>query len=336
MRLLFAILALTAFCAGHQARALDSAVWAAARTALVAADGRVVDDGNGGVTHSEGQGYAMLLAEAAGDRQTFDRAWAWTQANLARPDALFSWKYDPAATPPVADPNNATDGDILIAWALMRAAARWSEPAFEAAAAPIRAAIREKLVRQVAGRSVLLPGLAGFEDERGVTLNLSYLIFPALKAFARAEPQAGWETVVGDGLALVQDARFGRFALNPDWLRLGGDGYLSPAPGLPPRFGFDAVRIPLYLLWGGEARGETTGPYAALWHQLRAQGRPLPGWIDLRDGAFADYAGPPGFGAVERLTLGLPAAPPAPAESYYSTMLGLPAAVAADEQALYR
>ena len=45
----------------------------------VHADGRVIDDGAGGVSHSEGQGIGMLLAVHFGDRATFDRLWKWTQ-----------------------------------------------------------------------------------------------------------------------------------------------------------------------------------------------------------------------------------------------------------------
>ena len=40
--------------------------WAAYRDRFVLADGRVVDDGNGGISHSEGQGYGLLLAVLGG------------------------------------------------------------------------------------------------------------------------------------------------------------------------------------------------------------------------------------------------------------------------------
>ena len=39
---------------------------------------------------------------------------------LQRGDGLFSWKWSPNTSDPVPDKNNAADGDILIAWALMR------------------------------------------------------------------------------------------------------------------------------------------------------------------------------------------------------------------------
>lgn len=320
--------------AAAPASALDRAVWDQAKARLVDADGRVVDRDNGGVSHSEGQGYAMILAEAAGDRAGFEQLWAWTERHLARHDLrLFAWKFDPAAAPQVAESNNATDGDILIAWALLRAAERWGVPAYAAAAADIRSAIRLTLVRRVAGRAVLLPGLDGFETEGAVVLNPSYLIVPALKAFAQAEPAAGWDILLRDGLALLRDARFGRFALNPDWLRLAPDGALAPAPARPARFGYDAIRIPLYLVWGGEGGSEPLAPMTALWRDLAARNQALPGWVDLWTGAFADYPAPEGGVMIARLALGgVPPAPPGAGESYYSTMLALLAMVAADEQ----
>ena len=42
------------------ASAADQAEWLAFRNRFIAPEGRVVDTGNGGVSHSEGQGYAML------------------------------------------------------------------------------------------------------------------------------------------------------------------------------------------------------------------------------------------------------------------------------------
>ncbi len=75
----------------------------------------VIDDGNDGISHSEGQAYGLLLAQALGDRDAFRRIEGWTQSKLAiRPDGLMAWKWQADG---VADLRNATDGDILRAWA---------------------------------------------------------------------------------------------------------------------------------------------------------------------------------------------------------------------------
>src|SRR5215469_10711553 len=100
---------------------LDPQLWQQYRLRFITADGRVIDEDSDpkGVTHTEGQGYGMLLAEAVGDRERFDLLWQWTQNNLRRPDGLFSWKFAACGEQGdcITDKNNASDGDILIAWA---------------------------------------------------------------------------------------------------------------------------------------------------------------------------------------------------------------------------
>ena len=52
--------------------------WRQYKERFVTSDGRVVDNANGGISHSEGQGYAMLIAERLDDRLTFETIWRWT------------------------------------------------------------------------------------------------------------------------------------------------------------------------------------------------------------------------------------------------------------------
>jgi endo-1,4-beta-D-glucanase Y len=153
------------------------AEWGKYRDRFVTEDGRVLDTGNKAVSHTEGQGWAMLFAEAAGDRASFTKLWGWTRDNLQRRDnALFSWRFDPAdGNTPVADNNDASDGDILIAWALIRAANRWHEPEYQDSARRIVADIRTRLLVSTPGRLMLLPGAAGFKGKDGVSVvNPSY------------------------------------------------------------------------------------------------------------------------------------------------------------------
>ena len=60
----------------------DPEAWRAYKTRFVTESGRIVDTANSGISHSEGQGYGMLLAVAANDRVAFDTIWGWTRANL--------------------------------------------------------------------------------------------------------------------------------------------------------------------------------------------------------------------------------------------------------------
>jgi endoglucanase len=321
---------------GASACARPPGDWDRFKAAYVMADGRVVDPENGGVSHSEGQGWTMLLAEAHGDRQTFDRAWTWTKANLTRQKApLLAWRYDPKSSPAVADENNASDGDILVAWALLRAGRRWGDEAYLTASARLRAAIAKRLVTELGGRTLLLPGEDGFRSPAGVTTNPSYFILPALQDFAKADGgDAPWRDLIDSGLGLAREARFGADRLPPDWLLVRADGQIAPAPDRPPLFGFDAVRVPLYLAWGGEhALAEELAGY---WSKAQHDGGRPPAWVNLSTGQTAEFTLSKGGVAIAALALN-DTTTPRPVEAaadrtYYASALGLLAELAARER----
>src|SRR5204863_479589 len=87
----------------------NAEAWRAYKARFVSEQGRVVDTANGGISHSEGQGYGMLLAVARRHRETFERIWTWTRANLmVRDDQLIAWRWEPDKRPAVADMNDAS------------------------------------------------------------------------------------------------------------------------------------------------------------------------------------------------------------------------------------
>ena len=294
--------------------------WALFRGAFVDGAGRVIDSGNGNISHSEGQGYGLILAVLAGDRAGFETILNWTEANLARSDvALFTWKYDPRQSDPVADPNNATDGDILIAWALAEAARRWGGQGWAGRSAAIRAAIRDHLVITRHGRHLLLPGRIGFAQADKVTLNPSYFIWPALDAFAVLDGDGAWSAVIDDAQGVLREARFGAAGLPCDWIEIGADGKVVPAADHPPRFGYDAIRIPLYAMAG--RRASLAQPMADFWRAEGGAGGHPPAWIDVTSGERAPYPLSAGGMAILRRTLGLPPAPEAIDTDYFSAAL---------------
>ncbi|HWB47588.1 MAG TPA: glycosyl hydrolase family 8 [Stellaceae bacterium] len=312
------------------ARAQDNPLageWSKYRDRFVADDGRVRDTGNKDVSHTEGQGWAMLFAESFDDRATFDRIWQWTRDTLQRADsALFSWRWDPHGDKPIADTNNATDGDMLIAWSLARAARHWQAPEYRIAARRIAGDIRRKLLTRVGGRLVLLPGLDGFaHDDGSVMLNPSYYVFPALEEFPRLDGSPEWSRVRRDGLSLLAKARFGAWKLTPDWIAVDKKGDVAPASRVPPRFGYDAIRVPLYLVWGREATAPRLAAVVKFWKAFTD--KPVPAWVDVTDGATAPYPAPNGFHAIMELVDARLDAKPPPlpviqdGDDYYSASL---------------
>ena len=283
----------------------------------------MVDTGQGRISHSEGQGFAMLLAAHYEDRAAFDLLWQWTKRHLqVRGDSLFAWRWEPRLG--ATDLNNASDGDLLVAWALLRAGEKWPAPDYTAAGQRIARDVRKKLLRRTAHGLVLIPGLEGFDKPDGLTVNLSYWVFPALSDIGRADPSPEWEELSGTGMALLGYSRFGRWGLPPDFLKLGEK--VAPADGVPPRFGYDAVRIPLYLLW---SRRETEGlltPYRDFWAPY-AGARLLPAWTNLEDDSIDSHGAGTGIRAIATAVGDYPNAKAAqlPAldgqQSYYSAAL---------------
>jgi endo-1,4-beta-D-glucanase Y len=287
LRLLCAVLLVVACGMPASANGLGQAEWLAYVSLYIAPEGRVIDTYNGRVSHSEGQGYGMLLALAYDDRGTFDRLWTWTRATLqVRGDALFAWRWDPKVKGGINDHNNATDGDLLIAWALLRAGERWQRPDYTKAADAILADVAAKLVVDTKRGKVLRPGAEGF-PAKGVIVNLSYWVFPALEAFAAHQPDGPWQALIKSGLDLIGAARFGAHHLPPDWLEI-GDGLTLPT-GFAPVYGFNAIRIPLYLAWSDLPRAkELLAPFRDFWATFDGRGPP-PATVQLVTGALDSH-----------------------------------------------
>jgi endo-1,4-beta-D-glucanase Y len=283
-------------------RALDlfAGAWLYYKGQFIAADGRVVDNGNGDISHSEGQGYAMLLAVAAGDREAFDKVWSWTQSSLMvrEDDSLSAWRWDPAADPKVSDPNNATDGDLLIAWALLRAYRLWSDTDYFSAARTISSDIADKAVVTYRGGAYMLPGVEGFwydEDEAGPIVNLSYWVYPALdelRVFGSGFPS---DRLIKTGLKLTYEGRFGDLGLPADWTVITARG-AEPAENYPATYGYNAIRVPLYLAWYGKSDAAAYAPFENLWKTF-----PEPSVVDLVTGKPTSSMHDAGYRAIESL-----------------------------------
>jgi endoglucanase len=84
----------------------------------VTSDGRVIRQNQGGDIVSQGQAYAMLIAELAGRPALARTVWSWTAESLGNSDGLFASHANGSGR--VEDPHSATDADILIAYALLR------------------------------------------------------------------------------------------------------------------------------------------------------------------------------------------------------------------------
>lgn len=273
-------MALTLLVAGS-AYASDPELWERYKSGFLARDGRIVDFHQDKCSHSEGQGYGMLLAVSFNDRVVFDRIWKWTKDNLrARADGLFAWKWGERVDGrwEIIDQNNATDGDLLIAMALLRASEKWGDPAYKKEALPIIGSVRKGLVVERNGRILIMPSYYGFIKKDGLVFNPSYLILPAFRSFAKADDKAFWDKAAEDSLHFISKSLFGRYGLPADWAIIKPSGEVSLYEEKSAYFGHDAIRTLLHL--AGEGAGAYPKGIADLLKTCDKLGY-VPMWFDL-------------------------------------------------------
>jgi endoglucanase len=273
--------------------------WALFKQRFLTAEGRIQDSDNGGISHSEGQAWGLLLAAKHDDWPAFERMLRWTRAHLAiRGDRLLAWRFRPIGG--VDDINSAADADLFYAWALLRADQRWPGQGLRALAAGVAADILRVSCRQFEGRTLLMPGAWGFDHAEHLVLNPSYYAFPALEAMALAFPHPGWRGLIAEGDRMMAQMRFGRWGLPADWVELRRrGGPLEPQRGRGDRFGNDAVRIPLYLAWSGRWQAAPISAAARFWNEPEHPFQPA--WVRLSTGAISPYAASMGVAAIRAL-----------------------------------
>jgi endo-1,4-beta-D-glucanase Y len=305
--------------------------WQAYKARFITNTGRVIDTANDLISHSEGQGYAMLLAVAANDRPAFDRIWSWTRANLmVRDDELMAWRWSPNHRPGVSDMNNASDGDILVAWALTEAGELWADVAYRVAARRIAVEVGRKLILfKTKQGALLLPAVTGFaagERPDGPVLNLSYYVFPAFARLSLVAPELDWNGLTQSGLDLLKAARFGPQSLPTEWISI-RDNEIRPADGFPAQFSYNSIRIPLYMAWAGVGEWDSYAPFYA-WVNKKRGAISAVEVSSGRDTETLSEAGYSSIGALVMCTLDQTAIPaslraPRDADNYYPATLHL-------------
>ncbi len=280
-------------------------IYEAYKANFIQKDGRVIDTFQKDFSHSEAQAFGLLLALKFNDQETFDKILRWTQNNLQlrRSDHLLCWSWGRRAQGSwiVRDYNNASDGDILAAWALLKAEKKWHEPIYRKEALAIIRDIRSLLFVKIEGRPILLPGYSGFVKDGGkVEYNPSYFIPAAFQAFAQAgDMPSFWQGAIENGFRLQQKASFGRFSMPANWVIIDRSATGIP-PQRPGRYGYDAVRIWLYTSQWMETRGMSS-PAARCMEGLEnfllffEHGKWIPAEVSMKDNFVSTEDAPAGF-----------------------------------------
>lgn len=274
---------------------INAGAWSAYKAKFLDASGRIIDNGNGNISHSEGQGYGMLLAYLSASPADFEQIWYFTRTELLlRDDGLAVWKWDPNVKPHVTDTNNASDGDMLIAYALALAGTAWKRDDYILAASRMAQSLLSETVVRTGGRTLLMPGSEGFaaaDRDDGPVVNPSYWIYEAIPVMAALAPSDDWKKLSEDGVSMLSTMQFGPRKLPAEWVSLRGQP--RPAKGFDAEFAYNALRIPLYLVRGG-----VTDKALLTRLQQGMSQNGLPATIDLTTGRPKAVLSDPGYRIV--------------------------------------
>lgn len=277
-------------------------VWEAWKSAYLRNDGRVVDVLQNNASHSEGQGYGAVLATEFNDREAFTRIVDWAETNLSiRGDSLLAWRYLPGETNPVPDLNNASDGDLFFAWALVRAAQKFNERSYlTRALATARALARTCILPSPANpnETLFLPAAQGFVHEDRVLFNPSYVMPLAMREVAAATGVTELAQTAQNAEAIL--LRLAQTGPVPDWIQVTADG-MTTAPDFSANAGYEAMRIPLYLVWSGLNRHPAVSQMVRLYDRTVQPGVPVPTILEPVSGTVLEASNDPGYRALAAL-----------------------------------
>jgi endoglucanase len=227
----------------------------------VDASGRVVRHDQGGDTVSEGQSYALLLAQVVGDEEAFRRVWLWTRLHLQQPDGLLASHADSER---VLDPNPASDADLVTAWALTRATGT-DAGAYGREGRRIARAVLER--ETVAGPGPTLLAAGPWATGTPATLNPSYWALGAFEDLGEETGDRRWRKLAAASVSTTGTLSEGGRLLPPDWARVDGatvSAAPSPNGDVPQvQYGPDAQRL---VVWLAASCDPAARRLAAAWH----------------------------------------------------------------------
>lgn len=232
--------------------ALNYDYWTTYKQNFVTSEGRVIDRFNKNVSHSESMGYGMFFAVSYGDHKTFKKIYNWLSSNIILNETkLYGWKWGKKEDNSwgMLDMNNATDGDMWIAYSLILAYEKWQNTEYLQEAKKLILAIKKETILKVNGKLVLLPSSFGFVKDDHVKLNPSYTIPFIFDKFAIYDKDKIWSSLILDSIHMFKNSAVGNLKIHPDWIKLdrktGEYSYYENES----IFGFDSVRTPLFLAY---------------------------------------------------------------------------------------
>jgi endo-1,4-beta-D-glucanase Y len=223
--------------------------WNAYVQRFIQQDGRVIDHSAADISTSEGQAYAMLRAVWIGDRDTFDKTFAWARNNLnsgIRSDNLWAWKWGKNADGKwaVLDKAFASDADQDAALALILASQVWKNGKYADEARAILQDLWTLGTVDAAGHRYLLAGDSSCKGDV-CRINPSYYAPYAYRIFSKFDDSADWNALVESSYQLLDlVSGFAKTRLPADWVQLNTKtGEIAPASEKDSSYSYDAFRV---------------------------------------------------------------------------------------------
>lgn len=265
--------------------------WSEYKSLYIAEDGRVIDRVNCDTTHSESIGYALYLALENSDLNTFKKVHTWYTNNLKKNEFnLIGWKWgkDKDGSWHTLDFNNASDGDLWIAYDNLLMYEKSNEQKYKQEALSLMQSIKKYLIVEQNGSLYLLPGHKGFIHNDTIEINLSYYLFFIFDKFQKYDKDTIWSRLSQDGVKLLYNSRFSPLELNADWVEISKNSS-SIKPAKNSSFGYDALRIPFNILKSDiEEKERLLAPYINYVNGMKAA-KSIFGVVDLKDGNISLY-----------------------------------------------
>lgn len=232
--------------------------WRWYKDSFITADGRVVDRVHQDQTTSEAQSYALLRSVWAGDKETFDTVFGWTEEHMKLPERnLFVWLYgkNENGVYEVMDPATASDADEDIALSLTFAYQQWKDPQYLDKAKAILSDIWTHEVVKIGTLHYMTAGTHAKREE-GYLINPSYFSPASYRIFAAVDQAHPWEQLAEDSYTILErqtviptTAGTIEVKLIPNWFivtptldHVDAPAYVAEQGNL---YGYDAFR----LLW---------------------------------------------------------------------------------------
>ena len=217
---------------------------------IIQSNGRVVDWQNKGVTHTEGIGYSLFFSVYFSDKKTFYKIYRWFRKNLPLNDkGLIPWLWGklPNGKWGILDSNDATDGNLWIAYSLLLGYEKWHDLELKEFALSLIRNIK-KFDIYIKNKCIfLLPAAKYFVNKNSVIVNPSYYTPFIFRKIYEYDKDPIWLKLAKQSYKLWYFIFLTPYHLYPEWIKV--DKTYCKVTDISGIMAFNAIRIPIWILY---------------------------------------------------------------------------------------